>query len=163
MIFKQWQDVLDGVKTQTRRVLKPGEQVVAFTHNGTEITLLHPAILARVDGAGWSDVAIHAVNNASGRSKHVVGREYPIIPKRAEMAVGSFLLEGIRVERLQVISQVDAKAEAVADVDAYRSLWESINGKEPGSRWEDNPVVLVYELSHRNMNYRTMLEELGSK
>lgn len=67
---------------------------------------------------------------------------------------------GVRVERLQEISEADAKAEGAPDyeegVDApppdgdhvwsyrasYRRLWESING--PGS-WDANPFVWVVE------------------
>jgi hypothetical protein len=64
----------------------------------------------------------------------------------------------VRVERLQDISQQDAKAEGLLEspacfyrkdhgekpwplpTEAYRDLWESING--PGS-WETNPWVWV--------------------
>ena len=64
---------------------------------------------------------------------------------------------GVRVERLQEISEADAIAEGVnvhpdhhgkprtsiySPVQAYRDLWESING--PGS-WEANPLVWVVE------------------
>lgn len=62
----------------------------------------------------------------------------------------------VRVERLQEISAVDARAEGIqipaptitpAEFDhdcvvAYRNLWESING--PGS-WDENPFVWVIE------------------
>lgn len=54
----------------------------------------------------------------------------------------------VRVERLQDISEADAVAEgaftdpACPAYDAYRSLWESING--PGS-WDANPWVWVVE------------------
>ena len=68
-------------------------------------------------------------------------------------------ITGVRVERLQDISEADAWAEGVAhyssgmtgtpsagDADAgrvlYRRLWESING--PGS-WAANPWVWVVE------------------
>ena len=64
---------------------------------------------------------------------------------------------GVRVERLQDISVADAKAEGVewfrsggvecpgmpeTAIEAYRNLWESING--PGS-WDANPWVWVVE------------------
>ena len=59
---------------------------------------------------------------------------------------------GVRVERLQDISEADAKAEGVsakhtADADytareAYSVLWEQING--PGT-WDANPWVWVVE------------------
>jgi hypothetical protein len=81
-------------------------------------------------------------------------------------AVGNVLLEitGIRVERLQDISEDDAQAEGIKRSphgngdqwldyplgssaagwtdprDSYKSLWESINGS--GS-WEVNPFVWV--------------------
>jgi hypothetical protein len=61
-------------------------------------------------------------------------------------------LTGVRVERLQGISDADAKAEgcdyterpplSVGYYTAYRELWETING--PGS-WEANPWVWVLE------------------
>ena len=71
-------------------------------------------------------------------------------------------ITGVRVERLQAISEADAIAEGVTAVssggvtlftttgvncfqtakDAYAALWESING--PGS-WDANPLVWVVE------------------
>ena len=61
---------------------------------------------------------------------------------------------GVRVERLQDISEVDALAEGIQELidagvdhdgtprDTYRVLWESING--PGA-WDANPWVWVIE------------------
>lgn len=57
-------------------------------------------------------------------------------------------ITGVRVERLQDISEDDCWAEGIPyspDVDPvheYRALWESING--PGS-WDANPWVWVVE------------------
>lgn len=73
-------------------------------------------------------------------------------------------ITGVRVERLQDISEMDAKAEGIAPaygewrdyrtdpsinfpvcssaVDSYRTLWGSINGD--GS-WDANPLVWVVE------------------
>lgn len=71
-------------------------------------------------------------------------------------------ITGVRVDRLQEISEADAKAEGIEPLDrpgfwkvynckqgfttypkvSYESLWESING--PGS-WEKNPWVWVIE------------------
>lgn len=81
------------------------------------------------------------------------------MPRRASRL--SLEITGVRVERLQKISEADAKAEGIEQMahvwknydrkdrlqfidprDSYRSLWESING--PGS-WELNPWVWVIE------------------
>ena len=79
-------------------------------------------------------------------------------------------ITGVRVERLQDMSEGDAKAEGLHyddeipfngpwfigtaepdgfanPVDAYRELWECING--PGS-WDANPLVWVVEFKHLN-------------
>ncbi len=51
-------------------------------------------------------------------------------------------ITAVRVERLQDISEADARAEGVTAVCAYRKLWEKIHG--PGS-WDVNPYVWVVE------------------
>lgn len=63
-------------------------------------------------------------------------------------------ITGVRVERLNVISEEDALAEGVTLVpvrpqyaermgrDAYVELWESING---AGSWDANPWVWVFE------------------
>ena len=58
----------------------------------------------------------------------------------------------VRVERLQAITNDDARAEGVNEWGGdepgdyrgeFRDLWDSINGKRPGCSWADSPWVWV--------------------
>jgi hypothetical protein len=55
-------------------------------------------------------------------------------------------LVDVRVESLQEISDADARAEGVANRDAYHKLWDSINSAR-GFGWETNPRVWVVEFT----------------
>lgn len=65
-------------------------------------------------------------------------------------------ITGVRVERLQEISEADAQAEGVEPVyfphdgstlhphfHGFKNLWDKINGKR--ASWESNPLVWVIE------------------
>lgn len=121
VIFRQIDEIRAGHKTQTRRIRKPGHGSSGRAE-GTELTI--------TEAAGYS-----------------VGKSYAIVPKRGHKAIsdGRIRITRIRCERVQDISETDARAEGVESVAAYRALWESINGKTKGARWQDNPFVWVYE------------------
>ena len=156
MIFKQWQQVLDGTKTQTRRPAKWEEDKeytwVAPTPTGSRIT------------------EVVGINNAGDHKlKWAVGKTYAVQPGRGKKSVGRIRITKIRRERLHQISGYDVVAEGtegwakewdkyIGDyfrqqgwasfrrgdlITAYSWLWKSIY-KKP-YRWEDNPEVWVLE------------------
>lgn len=164
--------ILNGTKTQTRRIAKefegkgdldailrrfPNQRGCPYGEPGDRLWVRetwapHP---------DFPDMANRSVYRADPECKYDVERWRPSIhmPRRASR----ILLEitGVRVERLQSISEQDARAEGVTlneiglfqvrhtpgdlhnvAVGAYRELWENING---AGGWDANPWVWVIE------------------
>ncbi|HEV2540252.1 MAG TPA: hypothetical protein VGU03_11145 [Frateuria sp.] len=107
---------------------------------------------ARTSEKDWREFGPHPSTTAPGRYRHA--RFMPRWASRITLEV-----TGVRVERLQAISEADSIAEGLlrdregwrgapdlpwfaSPLAAYRSLWESINGD--GS-WDANPWVRVVE------------------
>jgi len=196
--------LLDGSKTQTRRVVKPRDVAWMGEHQG----LREPdnAIRCPYGQAGdrlwvretWSIDMLGAFGTDKGydstyalryraddaeREIHVApGEPDPYITlydsQRGDWRpsihmprwASRILLEivSVRVERLQDISEADARVEGVTIEDrhkngycaseflppsirAYRDLWESING---AGSWDSNPWVWVVEFTHVPMERR---------
>lgn len=136
---KTWKQVLDGSKTQTRRLVKPGEY---YCPHREYIPGEQSSALAHV---------FTMKDGAVSRFVYLEGHTYAVQPGRGQKAVGRIKITGIRRERLQGISEADAHAEGWVRpyfgegrniVEAYADLWDSIHTK-PGTRWEDSPDVWV--------------------
>ena len=185
--------LLDGTKTQTRRVVKPEGAHHLFQFRGTTAAkgadeptgewawcgserVVNKHIYCPYGKPGdrlWVRETWQAVSG-NDRARHIMTHprpdrgwlEYAATPRADEPAykwrpsihmprwASRIMLEvtGVRVERLQDISEADAMAEGVtagkytgldrAYARAYSDLWEQING--PGS-WDANPWVWVIE------------------
>ena len=198
--------LLDGSKTQTRRVVKPqppenADQVTTW-HHPKEKDGRGPRYYAWVDGGIHQDFCMPCPYGQPGDQLWVRETFSPIYPQdpnynggrpieydyAATYTHGDRLgdslgirkhwkpcihmprvasriqleITGVRVERLQDISEADAMAEGARCADEvtgrevlfphaskagsfrlhYRDIWESING--PGS-WDLNPWVWVIE------------------
>ena len=174
--------ILEGRKTQTRRVVKPqpelqlksarwmrcaDEQHALFTQHDGELcgqmasTRKCPygkpgdRLWVRETWAhrrwmlGDASPSPTTVYRADGEDLKGCDRWRPSIHMPRWASRITLEVVGVRVERLQDISEEDAKAEGIEWVIGYRSriplfsaLWERING--PGS-WDANPWVWVVE------------------
>lgn len=165
--------ILDGNKTQTRRVVRDAHfcddpfvveglyasdgcgTLVNARYNPGDILWVketwqpHPeAGLSYPEGKiPWDAICYAADFSAEEYQDSKPWKPSIYMPRDAARI---FLkVTSVRVERLQDISEEDAKAEGVTLKfghtyrEAFEELWESINGKK--HPWKSNPWVWVYE------------------
>ena len=109
---------------------------------------------------GWAtDVATIFYRASEGDGYTAMCEQYPVAGKAYLRPTASWrpsihmprwasrltlIVTDVRVERLQDISEADAKAEGIDDRDVvcgYSELWDQINGN---GAWEANPWVVAY-------------------
>ena len=187
--------ILEGRKTQTRRVVKPqpehGIEFCPWSKNGLAHTAANGSCTCNIgkrapvnrygfpgdrlwvretwryadwteDGEPWIEYAAGGrclrkpseewVDRVEGEWADLssptrrgpacdgVWRSPMLMPRWASRI--TLEVVGVRVDRLQQISEQDAKAEGVEGVAEYAALWDSING---GGSWAENPWVWVVE------------------
>lgn len=181
--------LLAGTKTQTRRAIKAPASVTSFQHfdgvrwdrmQGTQRgdTINCPygqpgdqlwvreTFRRDLDRLHSRKLIEYAADDQWRDAGQASAFDFPDIGWRPSIhmprSASRITLEvtGVRIERLQDISEADALAEGVnvhpdhhgkprtsiySPVQAYRDLWEQING--PGS-WDANPWVWVVEFKH---------------
>ena len=139
MIFSETADlVMDGTKTQTRRPLKPFDELIRWKES------------ARHYGKG-------IYNNQMKRVRYTVGKTYAVQPARNAKAIGRIRLLDVRVEPLMNISIHDAIAEGILPegVDeaqlpttylmGFIKTWMRLYPSGTEYSWENNPKVIVLE------------------
>jgi len=153
MIFTQIRKIVERIKIQTRRIVKPGEHLVWNDDDNHHHFVLTPG--GRIKWRVGQDYAVQP-----GRGYHgvfydidtgaVYGRGYePLNDATRECR----FIRPLRIkilslhypERLQTISSYDVIAEGMGGDTSradYERLWDNIN-KQPGTRWHDNPNVWV--------------------
>jgi hypothetical protein len=105
MIFQHTlEQVLNQQKSQTRRVIKPGEYAVRTRYN-----------------------KILAVHN--GRTKWEVGRTYAVQPKRGSSSVARIQITQINSAIITRIRTEDAIAEGFLDRQEFLRTWQNIHGE----------------------------------
>ncbi|MES2888668.1 MAG: hypothetical protein V4739_11725 [Pseudomonadota bacterium] len=164
--------LLAGTKTQTRRVLKPNPKAtVTYTRLGMGALCPYGQAGDRLwVREAWARTTVFpgtemVVYRESDNRTDYGGPWKPSIHMFRRDSRITLEITGVRVERLQDISEADAKAEgatpipdpcdhvrlACADIGCtgpqpyragFRALWQSINGH--GS-WEANPWLWVVE------------------
>ena len=172
--------ILEGRKTQTRRVVKPQPECSVFDEPQLHWVCGKNGVWA--DGHGNQQKAplgqpgdrlyvretwalFGPFNNGPGYRYRADGEPLcmsrgwrPSIHMPKEAARIFLEITAVRVERLQDISEEDAKAEGCELVGwteempmpaGFAGLWNSLNGKR-GHSWESNPWVWVYEFTPTN-------------
>lgn len=164
--------ILEGRKTQTRRVVKPVVSDI-LDAGGLPGHRLYPYGLAGDRlwvREAWStsdefdedppsrvpsDAPILYMADGSARSEDGLaapwGRTRPSIFMRRPMSRIDLEVTGVRIERLQEITEEDAIAEGITSDPAdlvparlvFADLWRQINDKRPGCSWDANPWVWV--------------------
>ena len=163
--------ILDGRKTQTRRVVKPQPKP---HQSGGWIWEKVGGIIATKSGKiykskmlsrnpygkpgdrlwvreTWANVLCHKMFYKADGNDLPKGCVWKPSIHMFKMYARIWLeITGIRVERLKDLSPKDGIAEGVEHWSIFPSLWDSINGKK--HPWKSNPWVWIIEFKRLNPN-----------
>jgi hypothetical protein len=142
MIFSQSaEQVMNGTKTQTRRVLKPDDRLTSYVRG---VPVL-PTIF----------------NDRMNRVRYRVGKTYAVQPGRSQKSIGRIKINRIRVEKLFEIRYKDMIAEGILPEDydeekmgeptakdyfiGFLQTWNRLYDRSSPYRSAHNPEVIVLE------------------
>lgn len=148
--------IMDGRKTQTRRVIRHAN--CPYGSVGDVLYVREKWQALNQNGQWWHEVPRHERDQHFWEFTNPVAPAISAMPPRWLPSIHmprdayriSLGILSIRRERLQSISEADARAEGVrasdfeaaSSIEAFRLLWDEINGVR-GFDWESNPLVWV--------------------
>lgn len=183
--------LLEGRKSQTRRVIKPDwiREDVMCIRGTVALTRCHPKRPCLVGDRLWVREAWRCEARLDKRVPRDIATNYPGVKYVATDEPDDFGIEGrfrqarhmprwasrltlivtdVRVQRLQEISEWDAREEGVSLPEdhasyrephklAYANLWDSLNASR-GYGWESNPWVVALTFSVIKANIDSLQE-----
>lgn len=139
MLFQQtWQNVINGQKKQTRRLVQTGD-IPVFDESNPDRPIIK---------------VIRTADAGVPKTLYEVGQTHAVQPGIGKKTVGHIRLTAIWREHLQDLSEGDVLqempsftpqpglTESQAALQSFIELWGQMH-PTPGSRWEDNPEVWV--------------------
>jgi hypothetical protein len=167
---KMVEAILDGRKTQTRRVMKPQpdshvyEIKCPYGQPGDRLYVKETHLIEKIEffsGYFYADI-LYKADNGKVQNVSITNDEYMKFNERKyphRITSGLFMyrslsrinleITNIRIERLQDITEEDARSEGCPHgcanaLNWYGALWNFINEKR-GYGWDLNPWVWVIE------------------
>jgi len=143
--------ILEGRKTQTRRIIRTQRTQRSSCPYKVGMRLWVRETWGLYDtepkdGPEHAMIFYRASDGDNYELRYQLWRPSIFMPRWASRIMLEIVR--VRVERLQDISEVDAKAEGVTAAssarESYQTLWDQIN-KKRGWAWECNPWVWVIE------------------
>lgn len=119
MIFQYThQQVMDGSKTLTSRIVKPNDNALCIPDN---------SLMALVEGTAGTIKTVYSENG--NRLRWQVGRCYAIQPARTAKATGRFELLAIKRYDVRDITADEARREGFDNELAFWQVWCSMHDK----------------------------------
>lgn len=130
MIFKQLDELLDGRKTQTWRLVHSDDIELVVPLPESRIYFKRDGMYCATPADLIDQLVITGVER-KGRKLWQVGQDYAIVPKMGKPAIKTHRIRITEIRRkdARLITEDDAVAAGVSDWWEYLALWTSIYDK----------------------------------